>query len=184
MPIVAITISLKLNVNTNPRGKGSWKLNNNLLTNIDYITLVKDTINLAKQTYALPIYSLDFINKDQGELLEITIDNDLFLNTLLCQIRGETIKISKKLTRERNKQENDLTKIITNLEIEIDKNTVINNEKITELDESRIRLEHIREEKLKGNQIRSRYQHTKDWEKSSKYFLNLEEKNNFKQKYQ
>ena len=171
------TISLKLNINTNPRGKGSWKLNNNLLTNIDYITLVKETINLAKYTYALPIYSPEFINKDNGENLEITINNDLFLNTLLCQIRGETIKFSKKIARERNQQEIDLNKLVISLETEIDKNKVINNDKITELEECKIRLEQIREEKLKGNQVRSRYQHTKDWEKPSKYFLNLEKRN-------
>ena len=34
----------------------------------------------------------------------------------------------------------------------------------------------IRTAKLKGHQIRSRYQHYKDWEKPSKYFLNLEKK--------
>ena len=34
----------------------------------------------------------------------------------------------------------------------------------------------LRTDKLKGHQIRSRYQHLKDWEKPSKYFLNLEKK--------
>ena len=32
----------------------------------------------------------------------------------------------------------------------------------------------LRAAKLEGHQIRSRYQHYKDWEKPSKYFLNLE----------
>ena len=170
------TISLKLNVNSHPRGKGSWKLNNNLLTNKDYINLVKDTINLVKHTYALPIYSTDFINKDHGETLEINIDNDLFLNTLLCQ-RGETITFSKRLTRNKNKPEKDLISQILMLEVEIDDKSVENENKIKDLDEAKLRLEQLREEKLKGNQIRSRYLHTKDWEKPSKYFLNLEKKN-------
>ena len=38
-------------------------------------------------------------------------------------------------------------------------------------------MTNLRNEKLKGHQIRSRFQHFKDWEKPSKYFLNMEKKN-------
>ena len=168
---------MKININSHPRGKSSWKFNNNLLQNTDYINSIKNIINLAKHTYAIPVYSSDFIDNDNGELLEITIDHDLFLNTLLCQIRGETIRFSKQLTRNRNQEEKDLLTKITRLEREVDSETPVDEQKLNNLEESKVKLEQIREDKLKGHQIRSRYQHIKDWEKPSKYFLNLEKKN-------
>ena len=71
---------------------------------------------------------------------------------------------------------------ISKLEVELDKQTQSTDTKLTELEECKLRLEQIREEKLKGHQIRSRYQHTKDWEKPSKYFLNVE-KNSLNKEY-
>ena len=110
-------IILKLNINKYPRGKGSWKFNNNLLTMSDYTDSIKKLINLAKNTYTLPIYSEEYINKNNGENLEILIEDSLFLNTLLCQIRGETIRYSKWKAREIHLVENNLIKEINNLEI-------------------------------------------------------------------
>ena len=170
-------ITLKLNINSHPRGKGSWKFNNKLLTSIEYINLIKKTINLNKNIYALPIYDVEFINKDNGETLEINIADSLFLNNLLCQIRGETIKFSKNLSRINNKIENELVDKITNLEIEIDCYNINLQNKLNELNTANTELQSLREDKLRGHQIRSRYQHIKDWEKPSNYFLNLEKKN-------
>ena len=48
---------------------------------------------------------------------------------------------------------------------------------INQLEKLNNELLEIRSNKLKGHQIRSRYQHYKDWEKPSKYFFNLEKKN-------
>ena len=170
-------ITLKLNVNKHPRGKGSWKFNNNLLTNADYIKLIKDTINLNKAIYSIPVYSTEYMNNDNGENLELKINDSLFFNTLLCQIRGETIKFSKNLSRKTNKLEQELVNKITDLEIEIDCYSINLDNKLEELNKANIQLQSIREDKLKVHVIRSRYQHTKEWEKPSKYFLNLEKKN-------
>ena len=139
--------------------------------------MIKTTINLNKILYSLPIYLPEFINRDHGETLELKIPDSLFLNNLLCQIRGETIKFSKNLSRRTNKLELELIDSITQLEIEIDCYDININNKLEELTNLNIQLQSIREEKLKGHQIRSRYQHIKDWEKPSKYFLNLEKKN-------
>ena len=92
----------------------------------------------------------------------------------MCQIRGETITFSKNLSRKTNKLESELIDSITQLEIEIDCYDININNKLEELTNLNVQLQSIREDKLKGHQIRSRYQHIKDWEKPSKYFLNLE----------
>ena len=171
-------IILKLNINKYPRGKGSWKFNNNLLTMLDYTDSIKKLINLAKNTYALPIYSEEYIYKNNGENLEILIKDSLFLNTLLCQIRGETIRYSKRKVTEIHLVENNLIKERNNLEIIRDNNiSEFNNDRLNTI---KLELENLREDKLKGHQIRSRYQHTNEWEKPSKYFLNLEKKNYLK----
>ena len=48
---------------------------------------------------------------------------------------------------------------------------------IDELTQAKTRLEKIREDRIKGSMIRSRAQLSQDWEKPSKYFLNLEKRN-------
>ena len=106
--------------------------------------------------------------------MEITIPIHLFINTLFCQIRGETIKFSKRQSRILKDEENKLIAKITDLENKIDKNNT--NSEINKLEEHNIKLEELRNNRLKGHQIRSRYQHYKEWEKPSKYFLNLEKK--------
>ena len=84
--------------------------------------MVKQEIQLAKATYALPIYSAEYVEHNNGTDLEINIDDSLFLDTLLCQIRGETIKFSKKLARENRQYEEKLTKSIEAIEKSIDSN--------------------------------------------------------------
>ena len=155
------------------RGRGLWKFNNQLLQNQDYVSMIKEEIFLAKSTYALPVYDLDYIKNNNGENLELNISDTLFLDTLLCQIRGATIDFSKKLKRKERQEENELIETIKKLELNNDLTNVVNEE----LNSTRSRLENIRENKIKGSMIRSRAQLNKDWEKPSKYFLNLEKIN-------
>ena len=68
--------------------------------------------------------------------------------------------------------ENNLINEIRKLEVNRDNNEVgFDNERLNTI---KMELEELKENKLKGHQIRSRYQHTNEWEKPSKYFLNLE----------
>ena len=76
-------------------------------------------------------------------------------------------KIFKNLSRRTNKLELELIDSITQLEIETDCYDININNKPEELTNLNIQLLSIREEKLKGHQIRSRYQHIKDWKKPS-----------------
>ena len=64
-------IELSILKSTQKRGKGLWKMNNALLENRDFVQMIRDEINLVKATYALPIYSEDFIKTDNGEFLEL-----------------------------------------------------------------------------------------------------------------
>ena len=79
--------------------------------------------------------------------------------------------------REARDQENKLIKEIDETECQIDSDPDHSNDKLQKLENLNKTLTELCTDKLKGHQIRSRYQHFKDWEKPSKYFLNLEKKN-------
>ena len=79
------------------KGKG---FNNPLLENRDFVEMIKEEIQLVQQTYALPVYDIDFVTSDHGESLNINISFTLFFETLLCQMRGKMIKFSKSLKRK------------------------------------------------------------------------------------
>ena len=102
-------IYLKIKLHENERGRGYWKFNNTLLKDKDYVNVVKlqiqETINL---------YSRNNFNNNNNNV-EFTINDQLFLETLLMVIRGETIKYSsrkkKESIREELKLEEEITKI-------------------------------------------------------------------------
>ena len=173
-------IKLSFKISPNIRGRGSWKRNNDLLKHKDLITLIKEEIKLAKETYALPIYNPETIHLLDEMNLELMVSDSLFLNTLLCQIRGIIISFSKKVARESREEEKNLT-------INIDKSTKILDDtnlsiklrevEITKLNSLNKQYQTIREHRLKGHKIRSRAELTANWEKPSRIFLNLEKKN-------
>lgn len=105
-------ITLKLEFNEHKRGRGYWKFNNLLLKDKDYIKLVKETINEVKNTYIRKNTCIDDseVNRESfnysDEQIEFNINDQLFLETLLLMIRGNSIKFSsmrkKKKTSRRN----------------------------------------------------------------------------------
>ena len=173
-------IKLSFKISPNVRGRGSWKLNNDLLKHKDLITLIKNEIKLAKETYALPIYNPETIHLIDEMNLELMVSDTLFLNTILCQIRGIIISFSKKVARDAREEEK-------NLSINIDKSTKLLDDTNMSTDERELEIvklnslnkeyQSIRENRLKGHQVRSRAELSAHWEKPSRFFLNLEKKN-------
>ena len=112
------SILLKLKIINNERGRGYWKFNSSLLKNKDYIKLAKDTIQKHIDT-----------NKTNDEQdinnRELTINDQLFLETLLMIIRGKTIQFSSFNKKKNIEKENKLEADIKKLEEEISSN--INN---------------------------------------------------------
>ena len=113
-------IKLSIVKSVQKRGKGLWKFNNALLKNMDFVDMIKKEISLITKTYALPVYSETYIDLDKGENLEILISSTLFLETLLCQLRGQIIKFSKNLKRKETETEETLVTSINTLQQELD----------------------------------------------------------------
>ena len=169
-------IKLSINKSGQKRGKGLWKFNNALLENLKFVDMIKSEISLISNTYSLPIYSEAFVDSDKGQTLQISISSTLFLETLLCQLRGKILKFSKNQKRQETEAEDTLVTSIKKLQSEIDSDNN-NIDKKNSLRDLSLQLENLREKKIKGCIIRSRASLTDNWEKPSKYFLNLEKRN-------
>ena len=164
-------VILEFNLTKFSHGKLFWKHNNSLLTDPDYLKQINKKIRDIKMQYALPVYKLDEIHNIPNEELQFMINDQLFLDTLLMEIRGDAISYASFKNKQRNKRENKLIKQIE----EIENNTVDN---ITEeLENLKTELYDIRNEKLKGYIIRSKAQHIDQGEKPTKYFCGLEKHN-------
>ena len=90
------------------RGAGTWKFNNSLLGDPEYVDLVKSTINEVVGQYRTD-------NNDSFENAQYSIDDNLLWETMKLMIRGKTIKFSSYKKKERDKEENQLTSILRNL---------------------------------------------------------------------
>ena len=84
-------ITLKLKLHENERGKGYWEFNNSLLKDKKFVEETKQVIDEVKRTYATNIELGENVpNQD----IIFNINDQLFLETLLMMIRGNTIKFS------------------------------------------------------------------------------------------
>ena len=164
---------ITLNITFTPfkRGKPLWKHNNSLLKDIDYLTIIKEKINEVKMQYALPIYNTENINTIPNDQLQFMINDQLFLETLLMEIRGKSISYSCFKKKENEKLEKQLIDDINILESNLTQNN------IELLEFKKISLQNIRKSKMQGILIRSRAQLIEEDEKPSKYFCNLETHN-------
>ena len=140
-----------------------------MLKNQDYLNLINKVIKEEAIKYALPVYNLEYLDENYREV-NFTIDNDLFLEVLL---HGESIKFSTFIKKKNNSKEMELIKDIEYLEQHNDVTTSHGDL----LSDKKAELEHLRENKVKGEQIRSRIEWLSEGEKPSKTFCKLETKN-------
>ena len=85
------------------RGKGTWKINNHLLNDKNYVELVKNTIAGVTQDDAFS-------------------DKNMQWEYLKCQIRSDTMLFAAKRAKEKRQKEIELSNRIENLEKNLDNN--------------------------------------------------------------
>ena len=168
-------IILKLKLQESERGRGYWKFNNTLLKDKKYIEDVKATLREIKNRYKINEANINDIPDNE---IEFNINDQLFLETLLMTIRGNTIKYSSIKKRKKLEDEHKLEQEIKQLEDEINNDfSNIDDEKILNLSQKKTILSDIRKEKIEGVMLRSRSRYQDLGEKPSKYFFNLENRN-------
>lgn len=115
-----------------------------------YIQIVKDTIKDVKSTYKT--HGEENINYEvNSENISFNINDQLFLETLLLMIRGNTIQYSSLKKKKSQEEEKRLEREVNILEAEINTNFLnISEEVFQELDEKKRRLNEILKEKTDG----------------------------------
>jgi hypothetical protein len=91
------------------KGKGLWKFNNSLLYDKEFVAKVKSTVSNVKLQYSLPVYKVDQIPNIPDNEISFVINDQLFLEVLLMEIRGESISHSSYV--KKNKREKELHKL-------------------------------------------------------------------------
>ena len=157
-------------INKFERGKGVWKFNTELLKDESYLKLVKECIMDEKRKYAVPVYNLHNLETIDDSEIHLTVDFDIFMEMLLLQIRGETIKYASYIKKKMCENENILISKIQTLEQANPPNMEL-------LTITKSELEKLREKSMKGHLIRSRTQWLSQGEKPTKYFCSLEHHN-------
>ena len=164
-------VTLELNFTNISHGKSYWKHNNSLLTELEYLKTMNKQILDVKKQYALPVYNIDEIDNIPNTEIQFNINDQLFLDVLLMELRGQSISYASFKNKQRNNLEKDLINKITYLE------NNLNETNYGELDILKTELQDIRQEKLKGKLIRSRAEYIDKGERPTKYFCGLERHN-------
>ena len=143
------------------KGKGIWKFNCSLLKNTEYVNMINSLIDSEKKFYSVLVYSHEYLNILEDSDVCFRINDAQFLEVLLLKIRGETIKFATKVKRQLDTKEKNLISDIKTLE---NLNTLSSGDL---LDDKKRELQDMREQKLKGNIVRSRAQWLHNGEKPS-----------------
>ena len=139
---------------TQKRGRGTWKFNNNLLNDKHYIDLIKQTISNV-------IQEAKFENKN------------VLWEYLKCQIRTDTMVYASQKAKIKRAKEIELENRLENLE----QNLQNNENNFLKYQLLKNEWEDIQRERTNGIMVRSKAKWVEYGEKNSKYFLNLEKQN-------
>ena len=156
-------ITISTITNTNPRGRGFWKLNTSFLNDKEYVNQIKETITEVSQEY----------ESDNA------VDDSLLWEMIKLKIRECSLKYASIKKAKRKNTEAELEADISHHERKLERNDLSNEERetiINELTSKKQAFEEINRHKTKGCIIRSRTRWYNKGEKNSKYFLNLEKK--------
>ena len=152
------------------KGKGLWKFNNSLLHDTEYVKLVKKQIKDVKEQYSVHVFNKEELRDIDHLDIQLTIDDQLFLEILLTEIRVKIISYATFKKRERIKLENTLTREIRKLE-----ENAQSDQNLIEIEEKKSQLRILRQNEMRGQYFLSRTQWIKG-EKPTHFFCNLENK--------
>ena len=157
-------VTLKIGKRRERTNRTFWKFNNSLLKDTEYVKIVKNVILETRKQYT---HEPDTDSDNDSNL---SINDQLFFEMLLLEIRGKTISYSSYLKKQTKHTEENILKEIADIETMGEINHEILKEKQNE-------LQIIRNKKIEGLMIRSRAKWIEHGEKTSSYFCHLENRN-------
>ena len=153
-----IKLHLKSESSRQPKGPGFWKFNNSLLEDEKYTNKLRESITLFKNKYS--------------DVDDLSLRWDL----LKMEIHGFTVKYSKIKAKMRKSEElilqNKVNELIQKSERNPGDKLLLN-----ELYATKSRLQTIMRQKTKGAIIRSKALWHEQGERNTRYFYNLEKRN-------
>lgn len=159
----AVTVTFNT-IPLHQKGNSFWKMNTSVLEDIDYINLLKN-------------------EKDRwtNEYKDIQ-DHRVKWELIKYNIRKLTFEYCNQKSKRKRNKEKDLEKKFISLSRQLETNTIEKNETVLngEIDLVKEELHKINEEKTQGAILRTKIKWSEEGEKSTKYFLNLESRNNAK----
>ena len=164
-------VSLLLNLTGIQHGKSYWKHNNSLLLDQEYLKTMNKKITEIKQQYMLPVYDINQAETIPDEEIQFTINDQLFLEVLLMELRGQSISYASYKNKQKHNREKELINNIGEIE------GCINANNMEQLETMKTELFELRQEKLKGHIIRSKSEYIDKGEKPTKFFCGLEKHN-------
>ncbi len=170
-------VLIEIRLNNFVRGRGFWRFNNSLLKDPCYINKVKEVIQKTKEDYAIPIYVRDMIKDMDPTDLQFIIDDQMFFEMVLLNIRGMTIPYcaaKKRRNEERKKHLEEQLELLHEMSNQLGGNNQVQNGLIEDVTNQ---LEEFRKEHMKGVLVRSRARWIEEGERPSRYFCGLEKRN-------
>ena len=154
----AVFLSLEID-QTFKRGPGTWKFNNTLLKDDEYINLIKNNYSSLQEKYK-----------------EIE-SRQLYWELVKMEIRSMTIVFSKKKRFNLRNRETAIQRKLEELDKEICNNQNLDDDILTEYENLKKDLSEIYHTKGKEAMFRSKIRWIENGEKPTKYFFNLEKRN-------
>ena len=187
-------IELEIDFSKFIRGRGFWKFNTSLLSDPDYLKLIKNTIKRVTAQYAIVNDDTNFYVNATNEVLQefysstspetlqhinLSINPQSFLDVLLMEIRKETITFSSKKKRDRQANELLLLHSIEDLEnkIAVEQNEDNFRNINAELQNKKLELDNIYSFQAQGAFVRARARYQVEGEKPTRLFCSLEKHN-------
>ena len=124
------------------KGKPLWKFNNSLLKDIQYIKAINKKVDEVKKQYNLPVHNFENLHNIPENEIQLFINDQLFLDSLLMEIRGQTISYSSFKKKQNDKKEMQLADDILKLEQNL------NEDKTQELEKLKLELIELRQIKV------------------------------------
>ena len=143
-------ISIEISLINQQKGRGTWKFNNSLLQDRDYVNIVKQSISETVEQYSQQINHQD-INPYE---IEFSIDDQLFFEMIKLNIRAKTIPYAAKKKRERIQREINCEKELEILHAQIMANP--NEDNQLRYEAKQLELKEIREPNIRALIIRAK----------------------------
>ena len=162
-------VSIVLKFLNQTRGRGTWKFNNSLLRDEEFVKKVKDDIKQVIEEYECdPSVDLDNCDKD------FNISFQLLWEMVKMKIRGSAISLTSYKKKQQNKSEREIQGKLINL----NKQYILNpsDSLNKDMEKTEMELKILREKKVNGIITRAKAKWQVEGEKSTCYFCNLEKR--------